>query len=330
MTYDREHRNLKLTHIEFRKLIANSLEENVRNGHIHWDSDARGCSIDVWIKKYSKVGCYVGEVFLRLASTFLNRKIVLFPVNPYVQKDESAKKIEILPHNEHCGCKTSENQEYEQQCTLLYYEETYFATPHFQSIRPVAASLKTENEDLKEEQEIVVLASTIASKSSSSVMNAVKSESNTSNANNIKPSYSTTTPNQSRPGPKPGTSTRGRGSSIYGNRGGACQQIMPRLQLLDDEDDDGPSCQKCLQPFWYKSQLHDHLKSAHYITDPERYEKEEREKKLIQLREEQHRTALAQHGHGGNPGGPIIRRRGGTMVRGKYFINDWLTFVISY
>ena len=101
MTYDREHRNLKLTHIEFRKLIANSLEENVRNGHIHWDSDARGCSIDVWIKKYSKVGCYVGEVFLRLASTFLNRKIVLFPVNPYVQKDESAKKIEILPHNEH-------------------------------------------------------------------------------------------------------------------------------------------------------------------------------------------------------------------------------------
>ena len=117
-----------------------------------------------------------------------------------------------------------------------------------------------------------------------------------------------------------------------------------RFQLLDDEDDDGPSCQKCLQPFWYKSQLHDHLKSAHFITDPERYEKEEIEKKLIRLREEQHRMALAQHGghggnpggpiirrRGGNPGGPIIRRRGGTMVRGKYFINDcWLTFVISY
>ena len=103
-------------------------------------------------------------------------------------------------------------------------------------------------------------------------MTAVKSEPNTSNANNIKPSNSTTTPNQSRPGPKPGTSTRGRGASSFGNRGGARQQIMPRLQLLDDEDD-GVTCRMCLQPFWYKSQLHDHLKSTHSITDPERYEK---------------------------------------------------------
>ena len=62
------------------------------------------------------------------------------------------------------------------------------------------------------------------------------------------------------------TSTRGR------NRGGARQQIMPRLQLLNDEDD-GVTCRMCLQPFWYKSQLHDHLKSMHSITDPERYEK---------------------------------------------------------
>ena len=93
----------------------------------------------------------MGEVFLRLASTFLNRKIVLFPVNPYNQ-DQPAKKIEIFPHNEHCGCET-ENQEY-GPFTLLYYEETYFATPHFQSIHPVASSNTTEN-DFKIEQEIV-------------------------------------------------------------------------------------------------------------------------------------------------------------------------------
>ena len=143
MTYDREHRNLKLTHKEFRRLIANSLEENVQNGHIHWDLHARGCSIEAWVKKYSRVGCYVGEVFLRLASTFLNRKIVLFPVNPYNQ-DQPAKKIEIFPHNEHCGCE-AENQDY-GPFTLLYYEETYFATPHFQSIHPVASSNTTEND----------------------------------------------------------------------------------------------------------------------------------------------------------------------------------------
>ena len=157
--------------------------------------------------------------------------------------------------------------------------------------------------------------------SSSSVMTAVKSEPNTSNANDgNKPSNSTTPIQTNRPGPKPGTSTRGRGDASYGNRGGARQQIMPRLQLLDDEDD-GVTCRMCLQPFWYKSQLHDHLKSTHSITDPERYEKEEREKKLRRLREEQHRMAMANRGRGGSAmaamrgrGGQMIRGRGGVMI----------------
>lgn len=111
------------------------------------------------------------------------------------------------------------------------------------------------------------------------------------------------------------SSTRGRGS--YTPRGGAAarQQIMPRLQLLDDEDD-GVTCRMCLQPFWYKSQLHDHLKAVHSISDPERYEKEEREKKLRRLREEQHRIAMAQRGRGGNPGG-LVRGRGGMLMRGR-------------
>ena len=40
-----------------------------------------------------------------------------------------------------------------------------------------------------------------------------------------------------------------------------------RLQLLEEEDD-GLTCRMCLQPFWYKSQLHDHLKSTHSISEP--------------------------------------------------------------
>merc|ERR1719346_117067 len=145
---------------------------------------------------------------------------------------------------------------------------------------------------------------------------AIKSEPSTSGSSSTaasnanKPaSNSTTTTN--RPGPKPG-STRGRGSSNYGRGGHARTQIMPRLQLLDDEDD-GVTCRMCLQPFWYKSQLHEHLKTTHSITDPERYEKEEREKKLRRLREEQHRMALAQRGRGG----VMMRGRGGTMIRGR-------------
>ena len=335
MTYDKEHKNLKLNHIEFRRLIANSLDENVRNEHIYWDIGARGCSIETWTKKYSREGCYVGEVFLRLASTFLNRKIELYPVNPYVVQENTitnddpttAKKIEIFPHNEHCGCKTSENNQM-NIITLLYYEETYFASPHFQSIRPNAKNNNAKNYDLKIE----------------TVDDEIKIEAQIINHNQEikKPtSISTKTPNQSDsddPKEMTGsgttanfllnrksdvTSTRGRGLSTDGNRQ---QIIMPRPQLLDDEDD-GLSCRNCLKPFWYKSQLHDHLKYTHSIKDPEQYENEERAKKLRRLREEQHRMHLVQRGRGGGPGGPIIRRRGGTMIRGKYFIISQLSFV---
>jgi hypothetical protein len=44
---------------------------------------------------------------------------------------------------------------------------------------------------------------------------------------------------------------------------------MPRLQLLDEEDD-GLTCRMCLQSFWYKTELLDHLKTTHSITDPDR------------------------------------------------------------
>lgn len=70
------------------------------------------------------------------------------------------------------------------------------------------------------------------------------------------------------------------------------QQILPRLQLLEDEDD-GLTCRMCLQSFWYKSQLIDHLRASHSISDPERYEREEREKKMRRIREQQQRQILA-------------------------------------
>ena len=58
---------------------------------------------------------------------------------------------------------------------------------------------------------------------------------------------------------------------------------MPRLQLLDDEDD-GLTCRLCLQAFWYRDHLNEHLKDAHSIVDPSKYEREEREKREIEER----------------------------------------------
>ena len=148
--------------------------------------------------------------------------------------------------------------------------------------------------------------------STAAAVASVKSEPSTKSTVTSTPSTSTST-SSIKPGPKPGTSTRGRGS--YGARGGARQQIMPRLALLDDEDD-GVTCRMCLQPFWYKSQLFEHLKTVHSISDPERYEKEEREKKLRRLREDQQRMAMAQRGRGGmvRGGRGLIRGRGGSVM----------------
>lgn len=70
------------------------------------------------------------------------------------------------------------------------------------------------------------------------------------------------------------------------------QHIVPRLQILDDEDD-GLTCRMCLASYWYKAELLDHLKTTHSITDPDKYEKEEREKKMRRMREEQQRILMA-------------------------------------
>lgn len=88
----------------------------------------------------------------------------------------------------------------------------------------------------------------------------------------------TTTPQQRRPYQR---------SANY-NR----QQVMPRLQILDDEDD-GLTCRMCLASYWYKAELLEHLKTVHSITEPDKYEKEEREKKMRKMREEQQRIIMA-------------------------------------
>ena len=149
---------------------------------------------------------------------------------------------------------------------------------------------------------------------------AIKSEPSTSAAT---PTTSSSSPVTT---PKPGTSM-----ASYSNRGRGTftgrppmrqqqQQIIPRLQLLDDEDD-GLTCRMCLQQFWYKSELLDHLKGTHSISDPDRYEREEREKKIRRVREEQLRYTMTSRGRAGNRGrGVTIMSRGVGTIRGRSVI----------
>ena len=125
---------------------------------------------------------------------------------------------------------------------------------------------------------------------------------------------STNTASSAKPGPKPG-SARGRPA---GRGGMVRQQIMPRLSLLEEEDD-GLTCRMCLQSFWFKRELLEHLKTTHSITEPDRYEREERDKKLRRIREEQQRAIIAkrqrmaaQQGRGGARGGRV-----GGRIMGK-------------
>merc|ERR1712088_2217 len=119
-----------------------------------------------------------------------------------------------------------------------------------------------------------------------------------------------TTPKPSTSGATPTSQTR-----TY-NRSQPRTQIMPRLQLLDDEDD-GLTCRLCLQAFWYRGHLNDHLKEAHSIADPAKYEREEREKKLRRIREEQQRMAMSKRQRLMQMSGRgAVRGRGGMMMRG--------------
>ena len=133
MTYDPilKYQN-GLDALEFRELIVNYLPEFIDTKHIYWDTETRG-SIEAWMEKFSKNYIFPEQEFLQLACTFLNRKIDLYPVNPYMTGP--VRKIELLPHTD-CGC-GMEMPNYEP-FSMLYFEEANFVTPHYQSIRPLS------------------------------------------------------------------------------------------------------------------------------------------------------------------------------------------------
>ena len=137
MLYDEElavhdFKDNELGHIEFRQLIVNFLQENIENHHIQWIGDEEYGSIDEWIRKMS-ANAWCDEVFLRLVSIFLNRRIAVYPI--------FSEKFVIYPHD-NCTCDKSEQNDNEP-LHLLYYEETYFAGCHYQSIRPKCQNQQT-------------------------------------------------------------------------------------------------------------------------------------------------------------------------------------------
>ena len=61
------------------------------------------------------------------------------------------------------------------------------------------------------------------------------------------------------------------------------------LMVVDDDEDDGLTCRLCMASYWYKTEMYEHYKSVHSITDPAKYDKEEKDKRMKKVKEEQHR-----------------------------------------
>ena len=104
----------------------------IRLGHLNEDSFHRfdtatnayvRCTVQEWQTEMIRDGHYTDEVFVRTAAELLGRQIILYPVIPH-QNDRH--RVIISPSI----------QSIHEPFHIIYYEETNFVNPHYQSIRP--------------------------------------------------------------------------------------------------------------------------------------------------------------------------------------------------
>ena len=103
----------------FRELVVSSVDSLLDKGFV-WPNEQ---SIEVWKEIYAEDCIYIDEIFIRICSEVLNRKIVLIPVHHKVGHRQTGK-IEITPKNP-----------VSRPFYMLYYTECQFVSPHYQSIR---------------------------------------------------------------------------------------------------------------------------------------------------------------------------------------------------
>lgn len=106
-----------------RELVVSSLPKMIQNGKVQWipddpDSVESIGSPQEWMKKMSKEGQFLDEIFIMLASMCFRRCILV--LNCIGQT--------ILEYGE--------DEYLNEPLYLLYFEEMYCFSPHYQSIRP--------------------------------------------------------------------------------------------------------------------------------------------------------------------------------------------------
>ena len=115
---------MRYTHQDLRHDIVHYLPTMFRNGHISETNFRITHGIpSEWQSRMARVNTEVDEVFIQIASEFLGRQFILYPVIP----DERYEDRIIISPTE------PSNQE---PYHILLYEDINFNTPHYQSLRP--------------------------------------------------------------------------------------------------------------------------------------------------------------------------------------------------
>lgn len=121
----------KWTVSKLRDLVVSSVELVIAKG-FEWPNEQ---SIENWREIYAEDRVYIDEIFIRICSEVLNRKIVLIPVH-YNDGHNQTGRIEITPKNS-----------ISRAFYMLYYTESHFVSPHYQSIRPAFTKLRCNHCD---------------------------------------------------------------------------------------------------------------------------------------------------------------------------------------
>ena len=81
------------------------------------------CTVLEWQNEMIRDGHYTDAIFVRTAAELLGRQIILYPVIP---NENDRDRVIISPSIESTH----------EPLHIIYYEETNFVNPHYQSIRP--------------------------------------------------------------------------------------------------------------------------------------------------------------------------------------------------
>ena len=118
-----------MSSFDFRRMIVNFLHEEISNGRFDWDTvyETYFGTVDQWAARMSEDGEYLDQVFQQLTADFLNRQIISYSVIP---NEGDSDRVVVNPRE------PSTDEPYH----LLYFSDTNFNSPHYQSIRPLDSS----------------------------------------------------------------------------------------------------------------------------------------------------------------------------------------------